>query len=40
MSNRPYKVTCYSCHKKDIDASPPKDEACKKCHYITLVSTP
>jgi predicted CXXCH cytochrome family protein len=40
ISNRPYKVTCYSCHKKDIDASPPKDEACKKCHYITLVSAP
>lgn len=39
-SNRPYKVTCYSCHKKDIDATPPKDESCKKCHYITLVSTP
>jgi hypothetical protein len=40
ISNRPYKVTCYSCHKKEIDASPPKDEACKKCHYITLVSAP
>jgi hypothetical protein len=40
VSNRPHKVTCYSCHKKDIDVTPPKDENCKKCHYITVVSTP
>jgi predicted CXXCH cytochrome family protein len=40
VSNRPYKVTCYSCHKKDIDVTPPKDESCKKCHYITLVPAP
>lgn len=39
-SNRPFKVSCYQCHKKEIDTSPPKDTACKKCHYITLVSFP